>query len=142
MPEPFGRSVQRLQSEAELTDVYVSEHLGIPRQLYALKKSGDRTFNDREVLALFALMPALLIAVAHANGFRAVPMTERGQRADVVHAATGALRAVSECSAAAMDALADGRIDRMEAHQLGERIGDGRKALAHLEASVDAARVA
>jgi hypothetical protein len=138
----FCRMVQRAQSDAGFADVYVAEHLRIPRQHYVLKRDGDRTFNDREVLSLLALMPALLIAVAHANGFRAVPMTERGQRADVVHAATGALRAVSECSAAAMDALADGRIDRMEAHQLGERIGDGRKALAHLEASVDAARVA
>lgn len=60
----------------------------------------------------------------------------------VVHAATKSIRAVSEAGAYAMDALADGRIDVVEGRRLEERIGDGRQALADLEASVNAARVA
>lgn len=134
--------VQRVQAEASLTDTFCAEHLGIPRQVYALKKSGERSFNGQELVALFVIMPPLLVEVARPLGHRVVPITEQATRAEVVHAATGAIRRVSEASAFAMDALADGRVDRRECVELCEKIGDGRQALADLEASAVAAAVA
>lgn len=132
--------VRRCQADASLTDVAIADHLGIPRQMWFLKRTGERSINGQELVALFGVLPQLLVELAAALGQRVVPITEEAQRADVVHAATRSIREVTEAGAYAMDALSDGRIDRMEGIECLDEIGDARQALADFEASIQATR--
>lgn len=139
--ETARRLVRRLMAEHSLSVAELARRLGRSRQRLEsqLAEDGGASLKLSDLCLLEEALPGLLGEFARAVRLRVVPMDGCAERTHVVHAATSLLRATTEASAAAMDAVADGHVDRREAAGIRRACTAAQTTLAVLEAAVNAA---